>query len=101
MKGWMLSWKNPDPERMFSRTYINQETAYRHAAESIRRWAQEELVDLRDDPTSGAQVEVLEQVLSLIDQGENNAAYEEWRAYADDAEPREDVMIEDTEIVEE
>lgn len=113
MQGWMLSWKNPDPELMFSTTYLKEETAYQTAATSIKDWAADDLVDLaadtaHADPNDEERLEqnekdstLLREVLNLIEQKKYKEAYEEWREYADEADPREDVMIEDTNVVDE
>lgn len=104
MNGWMLSYKNPDPARMFSRTYLNEETAYKDAAEAIAGWAKEEIETLQfqDDPKEFEdQIQLLRETLKLIAEGKHKDAYRQWREYADDSDPSEDVMIEDTQVVEE
>lgn len=104
MQGWMLSYKNPDPERMFSRTYRNEATAYKDASEAIEELAKEELQNLaiQDNPEERQfETETLKTVIELIAKGEHKEAYVEWREYAGDMTPDEDVLIEDTEIVEE
>lgn len=112
MQGWMLSWKNPDPYMMFSTTYLKEETAYETAATSIKDWAADDIVDLEADTAHAdpndegrlqqneASVKLLREVISLVEQKEYKEAYEQWREYADETDPREDVMIEDTNVVE-
>jgi hypothetical protein len=100
----MLSYKNPDPYRMFSRSYTKEETAYKDAASAIERWAKEEIeeLEIQDVPEDFQdQIDLLRDVLKLLSEGKHKEAYGQWREYADDATPGEDVMIEDTEIVDE
>lgn len=104
MRAWMLSWKNIDPSRMFSTTYLKEDTAYKAAAESAAGWAKDELAELeaQDNPDDWQEyIDHLREVLNLYSQGKHKEAYEEWREYADDTTPDDDVMIEDTEVVEE
>lgn len=113
MKGLVLFWKNIDPSREFTTTYKKKATAYKEAALAIKDWAKDDLVDLRatvaDEEAKGEGVdeqwmnyiEILQNTLQLIEGKKYQEAYEEWREYADDSDPREDVVIEDTEIVEE
>src|SRR4029077_9758868 len=101
MNGWMLSYKHPDTERMFSRTYLKEASAYNDAAESIAGWVMEELTNAQGDPDRADDIESLREILDLTTEGKHKEAYLEWREYADNAGPDEDVMIEDTQIVEE
>lgn len=100
MQGWMLSYKNPDPYRMFSRSYTKEATAYKDAAGDIEKWAKEALEETDGDERA-ADVESLRSVLYWISENKYKEAYSEWRSYAVDNEPREDVIIEETEIVDE
>ena len=100
MQGWLVSYKHPDPERMFSRAYLREAIAYKDASLSIKDWAKYELENLEGDLERKYEIETLHTILELIERGEHKAAYEEWRSYADDMQPSEDVMIEDTDVVE-
>jgi len=102
MQGWLMSYKNIDHYQNFTRTYRKEEDAYEDAADSIKGWAGEEIEELKlqDDPEEYKdKIEQLQGVLSLIEQKKHKEAYGEWRDYANDAEPTEDILIEDTEIV--
>lgn len=101
MKGWMLSYKNDDPYRNFSRSYMKEETAYKDASTAIEGWAKEEIENIGGEEERQYETETLRTVLELIGKGKHKEAYEEWRGYADDTEPGEDVLAEETEIVEE
>lgn len=102
MNGWLMSYKNIDHYQNFTRTYRKEGEAYEDAAESIKGWAKEEIENLQgqDSPEDWEEhIEHLKETLSLIEQKKFKEAYEEWREYADDADPGEDILIEDTEIV--
>lgn len=98
MEGWMLSYKNPDPYRMFSRTYLKEATAYKDAAEAIAGWAKEELAETDGDERDET-VEALRSVLHYVSEKKYKEAYDEWRSWADEHEPSEDVMIESTTVI--
>lgn len=103
MKGKLVSWKNIDQFREFSTTYKNPETAFKTAAEAIKDWAQEELDELTGqdlDEEGEENLEHLRNALAAFSAGKWEETYDQWRYFADWADPREDVMIEDTEIVE-
>lgn len=104
MRGKLVSWKNIDQYREFSNTYKKEASAYKDAADAIKEWAQIELNELTGedlDEEGQESLEHLQNAVTFIAEGKNKEAYEEWREFADWRDPREDVMIEDTEIFEE
>jgi hypothetical protein len=101
-EGWLVSYKHPDPARGGSVTYLNEQEAYKDASDAIKGWASEELENLKhqDDPEEWAEErESLTEALSLIERKSFKEAYEEWRSYADDTDPGEDVLIEGTTVI--
>lgn len=101
-EGWLVSYKHPDPARGGSVTYLKEEEAYRDAAMTIEGWAKDELENLKlqDNPDDWKEhIDHLTETLSLIDRKKFKDAYTEWREYADDVDPDEDVLIEDTTVI--
>lgn len=101
-EGWIVSYKHPDSERAGSVTYLKEGEAHRDAAMTIEGWAKDELENLKlqDDPEEWKEhIETLTETLSLIEQKKHKEAYEEWREYADDVDPDEDVLIEKTVVI--
>jgi hypothetical protein len=103
MQGWMLSVKNIDQYRNYSRTYKKEKTALADAADLIKGWAEYEIENImvsKDQEERKEDLERFQNMVNLVKKKKHKEAYEEWRDYSREMQPDDDVMIEDTEIVE-
>src|SRR3990172_6982497 len=105
MEGWLVSHKDPDVASRQSGgvVYLTEAVAFREVSETVKNLsiaAMESLEGGSDfDEVRKNDVERLREILQLIADGKHEEAYVEWRAYADDVEPYEDVLIEEVEVV--
>jgi len=103
VKGWLVSHKDPD---VISRqgggvVYLAEAVAFREVSETIRSLSIAAMESLEgDSKVDKNDIERLRDILQLITARKYEEAYDEWRSYADDVEPYEDVLIEEVEVVE-
>lgn len=93
---WMVVYKHPDSSREGSVTYLVKSKAYRAAAESAADLAKETIdsLDLDKDEVSR-----LQSIIDLVGKEKFEEAYQEWHYYSRDMDPSEDVLVEETYVV--
>lgn len=69
------------------------------ASEDIKSLAVSSIKSLGEGELDRNDIERLRVILQLIGESKYEEAYDEWRAYADDVEPYEDVLIEEVDVV--
>lgn len=82
-----------------SYAHLKAAKANKHAAEYAAKLAEDEIENLEWE-AGDAGLEKLREVVVALREGKHLDAYDAWREYADDAEPREDVMLQDVLLVE-
>jgi hypothetical protein len=102
-KVWLVEYKDDDPWAGHRSVYLKKEDAYESVTSSIAGWAADELKELegQDNPDDWEeQIEILKTVLKELEEGKKEDAYSSWREYADDAEPGQDLLVEELDLIE-
>ena len=100
-KGWFYQYKNPDPYRWDRAVYMKEKDAYKDAAAMIGGFAQHQIENwgTPTDDDAEAEIERMQKIILLVKEGKDEEAYDEWREWADEMDPDEDVAIEEIDIV--
>jgi len=100
-KVWLVEYKDIDPWAGDRAVYAKKADAYERVSESISGWASEELEEHQKfkDRQEG-HIEALENVVKAVSEKKFEDAYDYWREYADDAEPDQDLLIEELDLIE-
>jgi len=100
-KVWLVEYKDIDPWAGDRAVYARKEDAYKHVSGSINGWAQEELDEhAQYGDRQEEHVEALQNVVKAFSEGKYEDAYDYWREYADDADPDQDLLVEELDLVE-
>ena len=101
VKAWFYQYKNPDPYRWDRSVYMKEADAILDAAQMIGGFAASELENIGtpDDDDAEERAEKMRKIVLLVQQGKSQEAYDEWREYADEIDPDEDVAIEEIDLV--
>lgn len=102
MEGWLVSYKDPDVASRQSGgvVYLAKAVAFREVSETIGSLSVSAIESLQGDSKVGKyDIERLQGILKLITENKHEEAYDEWRDYADDVEPYEDVLVESVQVV--
>ena len=100
-KVWLVEYKDIDPWAGDRAVYAKKEDAYARVSESISGWASEELEEHKKYKDRDEEhVEALKEVVKAVAQKKYEDAYDSWREYADDANPDQDLLIEELDLIE-
>lgn len=100
-KVWLVEYKDIDPWAGDRAVYAKKEDAYERVSESIVGWAQEELEEhKRHGDRQEEHVDALKEVVKAAKAGKHEDAYDSWREYADDADPDQDLLVEELDLIE-
>lgn len=100
-KVWLVEYKDIDPWQADRAVYAKKEDAYKSVSGSISGWAREELSEHEQyGDRQEEHVEALKEVVKAAAAGKHEDAYDHWREYADDAQPDQDLLVEELELVE-
>lgn len=100
-KVWLVEYKDIDPWRADRAVHAKKESAYEAVSGSISGWAEEELEEHRQHGDRQEEhVEALKEVVKAVKAGKHEDAYDHWREYADDADPDQDLLVEELDLVE-
>lgn len=100
-KVWLVEYKDIDPWQAHRAVYAKKEDAYASVSSSITGWAQEELEEHRKyKDRQEEHVDALKEVVKASNAGKHEDAYDSWRGYADDADPDQDLLVEELDLIE-
>lgn len=101
IKVWLVEYKDIDPWAGDRTVYAKKEDAFKAVSGSIAGWASEELEEhKRYGDRQEEHVDALKEVVKAVAAGKHEDAYNHWREYADDAQPDQDLLVDELDLIE-